>query len=211
MYSLILSDEIVDRIDILAKLQNKSRSGLINEILAQYASIETPEQQISDLYSLMSESMERFSNEFRFMVGERRSDFTAISALKYKYNPTIRYNVILYRENAHHIGELRATLRTQNARLLSEYSGFIEVWNKIELLINGRESRSSLKSGSYRRLLERPQGNVTSEGLSSAIANYITLFNSSMKIYLSAEGDISSAGQSISSLYIEYYKGGIVL
>ena len=97
MYSLILSDEIIERVDHMAKLRNLSRSGLINQILAQYVSVVTPEQQMKDMYELMQVHMQQLQDEFRFMMGQGSRDFTAISALKYKYNPTIRYHVLLYR------------------------------------------------------------------------------------------------------------------
>ena len=43
MYSLMLSEQVVEAIDRLALEQNTNRSRLINEILADYLSFVTPE------------------------------------------------------------------------------------------------------------------------------------------------------------------------
>lgn len=209
MYSLILSDEIIDRIDMLAKLQNQSRSSLINQILASYVSVTTPEQRMSNLCSLMLESMERFSSEFRLSAGERSRDFTAVAALKYKYNPTIRYNVALYTDDAEHIGELRATLRTQNARLLQEYAGFIMLWRQTEAQFSN--SVCELKGGVYRRLIARPHEAVSADSLSRSITDYITLFNSCVKLYLSGEKTIAQTADAIMRRYSDYRKGGFCI
>ena len=48
MYSLMLSEQVVEAIDRLALEQNTNRSRLINEILADYLSLVTPEKHIAD-------------------------------------------------------------------------------------------------------------------------------------------------------------------
>lgn len=211
MYSLILSDEIIERIDSMAKLRNLSRSGLINQILAQYVSVVTPEQQIKTLYGLMHSQMQQLRDEFRFMLGESGRDFTAVSALKYKYNPTIRYNVLLDRSGTETVGELRANLRTQNAALLREYAQFIQIWSGIEEAVTQRSIPSELKGGIYRRFISRPSGEVSPEQLSKAITDYITMFNECVKLYLSGNDDLQSVCDRITQLYISYSKGGVLI
>ena len=43
VYSLVLMDDIVEAVDRVAYSQNTSRSNLINQILAEYLSLMTPE------------------------------------------------------------------------------------------------------------------------------------------------------------------------
>lgn len=211
MYSLILSDEVIERIDSMAKLRNLSRSGLIDQVLAQYTSVVTPEQQMKDLYELMHSHMLGLQNEFRSLLGQGGRDFTAISALRYKYNPTIRYNVVLYRDGSEHIGEIRATLRTQNAELLREYAGFIRLWSGIEEAVTGKSVKAQLGGGVYRRLISRPGDQISPEQMSKAITDYIALLNSSVKQYLSGKDDIQAAAGEITKQYISYCKGGILI
>ena len=49
VYSLMLFDEIVEKIDQLAYENNTNRSQLINDILAEKIGLETPEQQVQKI------------------------------------------------------------------------------------------------------------------------------------------------------------------
>ena len=51
VYSLVLSDEVVDAIDRLAYSMNTSRSNLINQILAEKLSLMTPEMRMRQIFS----------------------------------------------------------------------------------------------------------------------------------------------------------------
>ena len=46
LYSLMLMDDVVREIDRLALQQNTNRSNFINQILAEYVSLMTPEKRI---------------------------------------------------------------------------------------------------------------------------------------------------------------------
>ena len=49
LYSLILSDEVIKRIDDVAMATGTNRSNLINQILADYVSYTTPEMRIKNI------------------------------------------------------------------------------------------------------------------------------------------------------------------
>ena len=51
VYSLVLSDDVVEAVDRLAYQQNTSRSNLINQILAQAVSFVTPEMRMREIFS----------------------------------------------------------------------------------------------------------------------------------------------------------------
>ena len=50
VYSLVLSDEIVDAVDILAYKNGTSRSAMVNSILANYVSYKTPEMRLGEIF-----------------------------------------------------------------------------------------------------------------------------------------------------------------
>ena len=50
MYSLMLSEKVVEEIDRLAEKEGTNRSNLVNQILAEYVSVITPEKRISDIF-----------------------------------------------------------------------------------------------------------------------------------------------------------------
>ena len=61
LYSLMLMDELVEKVDELAARQGTNRSNLVNQILAGYLSVTTPEMRIGSVFrqieSLMNEEM----------------------------------------------------------------------------------------------------------------------------------------------------------
>ena len=50
------------------------------------------------------------------------------SPLRYKYKPTIRYSVELYRNPGPYAGRLKVQFRTQNLQLIRLLQSFFEFW-----------------------------------------------------------------------------------
>ena len=50
LYSLILSDEVVKRIDATAEQMGTNRSNLVNQIIADYVAYITPEMRIKHIF-----------------------------------------------------------------------------------------------------------------------------------------------------------------
>ena len=116
VYSLVLADEVIEAADEEAYRQGLSRSALINRILAEYLSLKTPEHVMQEIFETMRRRIEA-----PFLIEKQTSDSQLYirSQLKYKYRPTIRYNVELYPEAEDSVfGRLRVSFRTQNAALL---------------------------------------------------------------------------------------------
>ena len=185
VYSLTLANEVVDRIDRMAYMSNKTRSGLINDILAEYVSLVTPEMHMRRIIGKI-ESMLSGGGELR--PAESRSDtmLTLCSALAYKYNPTVRYSVVLYRGASPVIGELRVGFRTQNKELLTCMELFYRAWIQIEEGHIG-EGEYRIENGKLvRRLVLRRNPNAATrdaETLGELIGEYIRTFDAAMKLF----------------------------
>ena len=57
IYSLVLSDEVVDAVDALARTEGVSRSAMINRILAERVAYTTPEMRLRDILQSLVRSM----------------------------------------------------------------------------------------------------------------------------------------------------------
>lgn len=55
VYSIVLSDRVVEQVDALAYENGMSRSAMINHILAEQLSLTTPEQQMRSILSAAEE------------------------------------------------------------------------------------------------------------------------------------------------------------
>ena len=96
VYSIVLSDDVVAQIDRLAYRHNTNRSNMINQILAEYVSYVTPEKRMQDTFRRM-ESILQAADTFQVLMQPTDSTLTLRSAIAYKYNPSVRYAVELYR------------------------------------------------------------------------------------------------------------------
>ena len=96
LYSLMLMDDVVKEVDKLALRAGTSRSNLVNQILAEYVSVSTPEKQIDSIFRSMEELLSR-TTELVPMVVPNQLSMSVKSSLQYKYRPTVRYVVQLYR------------------------------------------------------------------------------------------------------------------
>lgn len=129
VYSLVLTDEIVRAIDSLAYRMNTSRSALIDRILAEKLSMQTPEIRMRNI---MENIGSFFDDEiFRLQTVAGDGGMLIKSPLPYKYKPTIRYSVELLREDRY-LGRLKVSFRTQNMALMELMNDFLTCFANIE-------------------------------------------------------------------------------
>ncbi len=189
LYSLMLMDEVVDEIDKLALRLNTNRSNLVNQILAEYVSVSTPEKQIDSIFRQMEELIGQ-SPELVPLVTPNQLSMSVKSSLQYKYRPTVRYVVQLYRTPEKAIGELTVNFRSQSPSLLNNMASFFVLWKRLEdnyasYYFEPGALRYELSSSKFVRTIAVPKGRrYTEEDLSKAISGYVTAFDRIMKRYL---------------------------
>ena len=192
LYSLMLSEDVVREVDALAHRMGATRSGLINQILAEYVGYTTPERRISDVLSEVEQLLAP-SRELVPFFAPNSLSMSLKSSLEYKYRPTIKYEVELYRTGGESIGSLSVVFRTQSAPLLAAMTAFFRLWKRIEdahlAPLLGRRLSYALYDGKFERSLAAPDKNCSAEELAAAISDYVQLFDKLMKGYLSGRLD----------------------
>ena len=217
VYSLVLIDDIVEAVDRMAYERNTSRSSLINQILAEYLSCPTPEMRMKDIF----ESVEQTMKDIRcFQVQFQPSDsmISIRSALKYRYKPTIRYVLELYRECEPTVGELRVSMRTQSQPLIEILTDFFEFWSEMEnrcigsFFPDGRIP-CRIEQGRYIRQFLPPEEEEqrTNEALAAAISDYIRQFDSSLKQYFSGLDDPEEAELELENEYCKFIRNAVII
>ena len=193
LYSLMLSDDVVRAVDEPAHSLGTNRSGLINQILADYVSITTPERRINDIFHAV-EQMLAPSRELVPFFSPRALTMSLKSSLEYKYRPTVKYEVQLFRSTDGPLGELSVVFRTQSAALIEAMTQFFRLWKHTEdrLLapLISEELDYALYDGKFVRTIAVPRGrDVTAEEVAEALSDYIKLFDRLMKGWLSGRLD----------------------
>lgn len=187
LYSLVLNDEVVREVDALAHRMGTNRSNLINQILAEYVNYTTPEQRINQVLSTIEELMAP-SRELVPFFSPNSYTMSLKSSLEYKYRPTVKYEVELYRGAGDTIGELTVLFRTQSMALIKGMTEFFRLWKQIEDAhlkpLTGADIDYALYEGKFVRSIAAPSKDCTAQELASALSNYITLFDKLLKGYL---------------------------
>ena len=187
LYSLMLDDEVVREVDALAHQLGTNRSNLINQILAEYVNYTTPERRINDVLSTIQELLSP-SRELVPFFSPNSFSMSLKSSLEYKYRPTVKYEVELYRSGGDTIGELSVVFRTQSAALISAMTEFFRLWKTIEDVhlyqFTGAQHSYALYDGKFLRSIAAPDKDCSTQELASALSDYITLFDKLLKGYL---------------------------
>lgn len=210
MYSLILMDDVVKEIDVLARAQNTSRSNLINQILADYVSLTTPEKRISNIFNYIDGLLG--GGAFDLFIEPHERTMSVKSSLDYKYRPTIKYEVELYRTAEETIGELKIIFRTQSTELLYKLADFFKLWTRLENIylksFYPGGVNYTFENGKFTRSFSIPNGRLyTNEETAQAIGNYIKMFDDIIKGYLT--GKYSAID--LENRYLSYLNNSIII
>jgi len=217
LYSLILTGEVVDAVDRLAYERGLSRSGLIDQILAEYLSLTIPEKHIEMIFREIT-SITASNNTLQIPAKPSGTMLQVKSVLRYKYNPTIRYSVEISPQSGDYSGFFRVVSRTQSGALKYRLNDFFEIWDRVEHLCYQRSRRlepeREISDGRYaRRLCLDQQTAADPQCLGRVIGEYIQLFDKALAHYFTME-DAPEAGtyETIYQLYESYLQSaGIYL
>lgn len=197
VYSIVLNDAVVDAVDKMAYKLGTNRSNMINQILAEKVAYVTPEQHIRNILDTV-EDIINGNDVFRIMATPGDTSLMIKSSFKYKYNPSVKYSVVLNKKGGVARGELRVTFRTQNESLLQALDNFLDIWNALESKYLDEKTKYIKDKGKYVRALNLPVDEYDENQIGEMISEYITGFDKIMKLYF--------AGESIENIENEYVK-----
>ena len=208
VYSLVLSDEIVQEIDRMAYEAGASRSAMINQVLAEFVRYTTPEKRMREVFSAIEQML--LGGVFESQLQPSESMFSLRSALDYKYNPSVRYSVELYKNARPLLGELRVSVRSQNSALVLAMLQFFKLWTRIENTYIGRVE-CAMEDGRYLRKLRLTDDKFTNEQIGAGISGYINLLDSALKQYFETIHEPAMAVTSVEKLYVNYIHSGSMI
>lgn len=188
LYSLMLNEEVVREIDRMAHRMGTNRSALINQILADYTSVVTPERRIESIFHEIEQLVAPARDLVPFFAPHTTS-MSLKSSLEYKYRPTVKYEVDLSSGDSQTMGTLNIVFRTQSAALIAAMTNFFRLWVQIEdrclAPLLGSSIACALYDGRFVRPLAMPRGkSLTADDVAGAISAYVQLFDRLLKGYL---------------------------
>ena len=202
IYSLVLSDSVVEAVDELARAAGLSRSAMINQILAERVAYITPEMRMRQVIGAMQRAM---NEGFFYLEQPTAATLSCRTALKYRYKPTVRYSVEIFSRGGVKAGELKVSFRTQNAQLIGDLMGFFRCWAALEQkYISAKLSQDilyTIDSGRFTRTLNMPTEQLSDEALGQAVADYMAMFDLAMKDYFACLPDTTTASAAAERSY----------
>ncbi len=178
VYSLVLSDDVIEKVDDLAFKRGVSRSQCINEILAESVGVDTKHKRISDIFDEIKNYIETVDN----MRVQRRQqscvDF--LSALDYKYNPRVTYSVELFGDD-YSSGELKIALRTTNPILLTIIGDFFNDFIAVERAAD-QNIGYEVRDGKLIRKLDFTK--AESKSISRTVTDYVNMLDRLLNAYV---------------------------
>jgi hypothetical protein len=178
---------------------------MINQILADFVRYTTPEKSMREVFSAIEHML--LGSVFEPQLQPSESMFSLRTALDYKYNPSVRYSIELYKNARPLLGELRVSVRSQNSALVLAMLQFFKLWTRIETSYIGRVE-CAMEDGRYLRKLRLSDENLSNEQIGEGIAAYINLLDSALKQYFESIHEPALAVTGVEKRYVNYIRGG---
>ena len=137
----------------------------------------------------------------------------------YKYRPTIKYELEMFRRPDGAVGRLSVVFRSQSAALVAAMNDFFRLWIALEDKYLGsayergllERPEYELYEGRFTRTFAPPQDRDNDErSLGRALNDYINMFDRLLKEYLARHAEPEAAGQ-IELKYRDYLNRGVGL
>lgn len=188
MYSLMLSEHIINEIDEICSKEGKTRSALINEILAEKLNLLTPENRIFNIFNIIDEIFK--PSNLECFYGDS-SSIELKRSLNYKYKPTLKYELYLYKNQIKgSIGELRVSLRTTSNALINQIEEFLDYFNILENHfiedLNFKKSKyEKIDTSKYKKeFIPLKNSQFLDSDIANYVSDYIKVFDSMLEDFI---------------------------
>lgn len=186
LYSLMLSQEVVNAVDAAAHRMGTSRSALIDSVLANHLGVSTPEILARSIFQAM-EDLVRPSQNLVALLAPNNSSLAVKSSLNYKYRPSIKYEIAI--DTSAMNAQLCVGMRTQSQALIYQLAVFFKLWNCLEQTYCapclGHEIEAIYVNGKYIRKIyfENLQG-FSADTIAEIFSDYISFLDLRLRAFL---------------------------
>ncbi len=171
----------------------------------------TPEMRMKDIFSQIEQLMD---SHFQMIAQPSDAMISIKSPLKFKYKPTIKYSIELFRSFEGTVGRLKISFRTQSSQLIDMLDQFFIFWKSVEdrhLAEAFPNGVGWVKSGTtYSRKFYALKGhNLSNEMIANGIGGYVNMIDEAVKMFFDNSGSDKVLSKKIENIYEEYLKDGI--
>lgn len=213
IYSLVIKDELIERVDYLTRNRNMSRSQIVNEIIAEYFEVITPEYKINQVMDLIAKEI-KMSDFLQYLSEAKGSSIQCRAGVRYKYNPKIRYMLELSGKEKDKLATLNIISRTQREDFFNYLVNFLKIIMLIESKYDSSFSRYSIKKGKFITdgkkfsidfYYDWTNEHLSIEDISNYLTDYIRMIHKAMNTYFEyIDYDVNTQIEAINKVYRNY-------
>lgn len=212
IYSLVLSDQVIEKVDREALVKGSNRSQIINDMLCQTFGIWTPDLKMNRVMDLMSETLGEIET-MQMVSASHGNTLQLRTTVAYKYNPKLKYVIEMSGKSRPTMAVLKIYSRTTSELFLQSLVMFFGYLNdfeeRIEASINFRQVLSKGYAFDEKRFVKEIQcdwttKDVEAEAIARYLSNYILFLDESLKMYFNAYGNWQFIDQQMGALYKKY-------
>ncbi len=205
VYSLMVFDEIIDQIDELAEENNQNRSQIINQILADYLGMITPEQKVQ---SILMSLNNKFKDKLRIKQFNKNSSIHFDKSIDYKYKPKIKYSFEFIGSGDRKYAVFKISSRSKSVELNQKLENFFKKITEIEQknhLYLGIKPDIESKHMFVREFRIEGSLNRDPDKVARFLSNYLIMFDKAINIYFSNKSS-KEIEESLSELFNLFFE-----
>ncbi|OPL08223.1 MAG: hypothetical protein AVO33_01585 [delta proteobacterium ML8_F1] len=213
--SVVISEELLLKIDSLARKKRQSRSKTINEILGEYFELMTPEAKIDRVMDEIA--LVLGGNHFLQTLSKTKgSSIQCRGDIQYKYNPKIRYMLQLDGKSEHKLATLHVVPRTRQEEFTRHLAIFFSLLQAVEAARPPDPELRALKAGAFvfdgkkfTRDFYTPwqEDHLTVEKIADFLGSYMLMIHEAMNRYFNSIQETRAVRYaSVASVFSDFFR-----
>lgn len=210
--SLVLSNQVIEKIDREALIRSSSRSQVINDILCQSFGVWTPDLKMNRVMDLMTETFKGVET-MQMVSATHGSTLQLRTTVAYKYNPKLKYVVEMSGREHPLLANLKIYSRTTSEpflQCLMMFFGYISDFEEsVAPSIGLRQVLSKGYAYEDNKFIKRFECDwttkeVEAESIAAYLSSYIQFLDDAIKMYFEHYGNWQHIEQQLLALYKKY-------
>lgn len=209
IYSLVLSEQVIDKIDREALIRGSNRSQIINDLLCKAFDISTPDIKMNQVMDLMTASFKDVGS-LQMISASHGNTLQLRTSVAYKYNPKLKYVIEMTGKTGPIFAKLRIYSRTTSETFLQSlvmYFGYLTDFEEnVRTNIGHREVSGSGYVYEDNKFVKRFEcdwttADVKADAIAAYLFSYIQFLDDSIKMFFDHFGDWKYIDQQMLTLY----------
>lgn len=212
IYSLVLSEQVVEKVDREALVRGISRSQIINDLLCQSFGVWTPDLKMNRVMDLMTEAF-RGLDTMQMVSATHGNTLQLRTSVSYKYKPKLKYVIEMSGKNHPLLANLKIYSRTTSEPFLQclvMFFGYISDFEEsIAPQIGLRQVLSTGYAYEDNKFVKRFEcdwttTDVPAEAIAAYLISYVQFLDEALKMFFDSYGNWPHIEQQTLTLYKKY-------